>query len=200
MNGKHKYRVGITGGIGSGKSTVCRVFEVLGLPVYYSDIKAKELIHSNNDVITLYKQLFGEDIYSAGALNRSRVAELIFANPKLKLEVEKRLHPMVRNDFDDWVQIQNADIVLNESAILFESGGFRFFDAIINVSAPENIRIKRVMKRDGFTEMEIRARMKHQWSDEKKGSLSQYVIECDDHKLIIPQIIEIYNLLVEKIK
>jgi len=190
-----KYKVGITGGIGSGKSTVCRIFELLGLPVYYSDLRAKELIHTNEKIIAMYKRLFGEAIYISGQLNRPRVAKILFDNPQLKKEVEEMVHPMVRNDFDQWARHQTSNIVLNEAAILFESGGHQFMDAIITITAPESIRIKRVVKRDGFAEPEIRARMNHQWSDEMKCALSHYVIECDDKQLVIPQVLEIYNIL-----
>jgi dephospho-CoA kinase len=191
----HKYKVGITGGIGSGKSTVCRIFELLGLPVFYSDVRAKELIHENDEIITLYKRLFGDSIYICGQLNRAKVAEILFNNPKIKKEVEDVVHPIVRNDFNKWAEMQRGEIVLNEAAILFESGSYQLMDAVITVSAPANLRISRVMNRDGITEREIKVRINNQWPDEKKCALSQYVIECDDKHMVVPQVLKIYKLL-----
>jgi dephospho-CoA kinase len=190
-----KYKVGITGGIGSGKSTVCRIFELLGFPVYYSDIRAKQLIHENDEIITLYKRLFGEDIYATGQLNREKVAEILFNHPTIKKEVEGVVHPIVRDDFNKWAVMQQSDVVLNEAAILFESGSYQLMDAVITVSAPENLRISRVMNRDGITEREIKVRINNQWPDEKKCALSQYVIECDDIHMVVPQVLKIYKLL-----
>ena len=185
-----KYKVGITGGIGSGKSTVCRIFELLGLPVYYSDLCAKQLIHENDEIITLYKRLFGEKIYSSGQLNRAKVAEIIFNNPTIKKEVEDVVHPIVRNDFNKWANMQHGHVVLNEAAILFESGSYQFMDAVITVTAPVNLRIGRVLDRDGVSEKEIKARINNQWPDEKKCALSQYVIECDNKQMVIPQVLK----------
>ncbi len=195
MTSRDKNKIGITGSIGSGKSTVCRIFEQLGLPVYYSDKRAKELIHVNKEIITLYKRLFGSDIYSSGQLDRQRVAGIIFSNPGCLKEVEQLVHPIVRMDFEKWMKKQDSGIVLNEAAVLFESGGYKFMDAVITVTAPEALRLERVKRRDGLSEDEIRARMELQWPDDKKCSLSQVVIVCDDVQMVIPQVLDIYKKL-----
>lgn len=189
------YKVGITGGIGSGKSTVCYIFEQLGIPVYYSDLRARQLINSCEEIKELYRRLFGNDIYTSGQLDRQRVGRVLFNNPGIKHEIEKVVHPVVRADFEQWIKLCNSDVVINEAAILFESGNYRSLDAVIMVTAPENLRLKRVMKRDGLTEMEIRDRIKHQWNDEKKILLSDFVIVCDDIQMVIPQVLNVYNTI-----
>lgn len=191
--GNEKFRVGITGGIGSGKSTVCRVFEILGLPVYYSDQRARQLLETHPAIRSLYQRLFGAEVYASGQLDRQRVAGQLFGNPRLKAEVEQAVHPMVRADFDDWVRTQKSPVVINEAAILFESGGFKAMDAVILVSAPEDLRIQRVMKRDGLSPEQVRLRIKNQWSDEKKKALSQYQVVCDDVQMVLPQVLYIYQ-------
>ena len=192
---KGKYKVAITGNIGSGKSTVCRIFETLGIPVYYSDIKAKKLIDSNHEIMSAYKRIFGNGIYIEGDLDRNRVAELIFKNKELLSEIESIVHPAVFKDFEIWSEEQESPIVLHESAILFECKGNNFMDSVIFVSAPENIRIERVMKRDGLSEQEIRSRMNNQWGEEQKIPLSHYVIKCDGYTPVIRQVLDIYNVL-----
>ena len=193
---KGKYKVGITGNIGSGKSMVCRIFETLKIPVYYSDIMAKKLIDSNHEIMSAYKRIFGNGIYIEGELDRKRVAELIFKNKELLSEIESIVHPAVFKDFERWSEEQKSPIVLHESAILFECGGNDFMDKVIFVSASESIRIERVMKRDGLSEQEIRSRIKNQWSEEQKIPLSHYVINCDGSTPVIPQVLEIYSDLV----
>ncbi len=200
METESKYKVGITGGIGSGKTTVCRIFEILGFPVYYSDRKAKEIIHTNQSVINLYKRLFGNDVYENGKLDREKVGKIFFSNPQIKIEIERFLHPIVRNDFSNWAQQQKSKVVINESAILFESSGHTNMDAIIVVSAPVNIQIKRVLKRDGLSEEDIIARMRSQMSDNEKIKLCNYHVLCNDEEMVIPQVLNIYKELNERIK
>lgn len=191
-----KFRVGITGGIGSGKSTVSRIFELLGLPVYYSDLRARVLMESHPQVRSLYKHLFGDDVYATGQLDRKRVAAQLFNNPGIKTEVEQVVHPIVRNDFEQWTSQQKSGIVLNEAAIMFESGSYRYMNAVILVTAPQELRIHRVMKRDGLSRDEVMTRIKTQWPEEKKQVLSQYLVVCDDVQLVIPQVLNIYKQIV----
>jgi dephospho-CoA kinase len=188
-------KIGVTGGIGSGKSTVCRFFEVLGVPVYDSDSRAKQLIHSNADLIRLYKSLFGEDIYVNGYLNRSKVAVLLFRDPSLLKHVEAVVHPLVRADFEKWANKQDCGLVINEAAVLFEGGSYKFMDKIITVVAPVDLRIQRVKRRDNASDEAIRSRMNNQWSDEQKIVRSDFTVFADDRQLIIPQILKIWNVL-----
>lgn len=188
-----KFRVGITGGIGSGKSTVSKIFGLLGLPVYYSDLRARMLIESHPQVRSLYMHLFGEDVYASGHLDRQRVAAQLFNDPGLKSEVEQVVHPIVRNDFEQWARQQKSEVVLNEAAIMFESGSYHAMNEVILVTAPEDLRIHRVMKRDGLTRDEVMARIKTQWPDERKQALSRYMVVCDDVQLVIPQVLDVYR-------
>jgi len=191
------YKIGITGNIGSGKSTVCRIFETLKIPVYYSDNKAKELIHTNPEIISAYKQFFGNDIYNKGQLDRKRVSETLFKQKELLKNIEAVVHPAVVEDFQQWTCKQQSPFVLYESAIIFESGYYDLLDKIIFVSAPENLRVKRIMKRDGVSKENVYARIDNQWKEEKKIPLSDYVITCDDVNPLIPQVLELYNIIMK---
>jgi len=186
-------KIGVTGNIGSGKSTVCRIFETLEIPVYYADAMAKKLINSDPEIMSAYRRIFGNGIYIDGQLDRKRIADLIFEDKSLLSEIENIVHPAVYKDFEQWSEKQESTIVMHEAAILFESGGDVFVDKIIFVSAPENLRIERVMKRDGLSEQEIRNRIKNQWSEERKIPMSHYVIKCDGCTPVILQVLEIYN-------
>ncbi len=189
--------VGITGGIGSGKSSVCKIFETLNVPVYYSDIEARILSDTHPDIVSEVKKIFGEDIYQEGKMNRKRVGEIVFKE-KSKLEALNHIiHPVVAEHFENWKTCHKQyPYVLKEAAILFESGAFKQVDKIITVSAPEKLRIDRVVKRDGLSREEVLTRINNQMDDEIKIKQSDYVICCDDIKLVIPQVIEIHeNLL-----
>ena len=189
----NQIKTGITGNIGSGKSSVCRIFEALNIPVYYSDIKAKELIHTNTEIISVYKRIFGKDIYIDGQLNTKYVSEIIFKDKQILKEIESVVHPAVIKDFIKWADKSQSPHVVYESAILFESGYYNFLDRIIFVSAPENIRIKRVMKRDNISKEDVYLRINNQWSEEKKISFCDDIIVCDDVMPLIPQVIKLIN-------
>lgn len=191
------YKVGVTGGIGSGKSTVCRIFELLKVPFYNSDIRAKELIHQHPTLIQLYKECFGNDIYIDGSLDTKRVSEQLFEQPQLLHKIQTVVHPIVRADFSDWVNQQTSKIVVNEAAVLFEGGNYKNMDSIITVVAPKKLRVKRVMKRSALTQQEVEARMNNQWSDEQKVALSNYVVYADNLQLVVPQVLTIYNNLMK---
>ena len=188
-------KIGVTGGIGSGKSTVCRFFEVLGVPVYDSDVRAKQLIHTNADLIRLYKSFFGEDIYVNGRLNRAKVADLLFRDPSLLKRVEAAVHPLVRADFEAWANNQNCGLVINEAAVLFEGGSYKFMDKIITVVAPVDLRIQRVKRRDNASSEAIRSRMNNQWCDEQRIARSDFTVFADDRQVVIPQILKIWDVL-----
>ncbi|HET6244367.1 MAG: dephospho-CoA kinase [Bacteroidetes bacterium] len=187
-------KLGITGGIGSGKTLVCSVFHHLGIPFYNADLEAKRLVNSNKEISDFIKKEFGKDLFTTQGLDRKKLAELIFNNPSALSALNAKVHPEVKKDFELWVQKQNqAPYVIKEAAILFESGAYKHVDKIITVVAPENIRIERAIKRDNVTESEVRKRMSFQSSDEFKVQKSDFVISNDGVSLLLPQIIRIHE-------
>jgi len=190
-------KIGITGGIGSGKTTVARVFEQLGVPVYNADYRAKEIMNSEPLVKERLKELFGDSIYnSEGKADRKKIAELVFKDKNKLNELNSVIHPAVWLDGENWLKQYTAKpYILKEAAILFESGGNKGLDKVIMVSAPKEVRIERVMKRDNVTIQEVEARMANQWDDERKEKLSDFVIVNDGKSLVIPQVLKIHQLL-----
>lgn len=190
------FKVGITGNIGSGKTTVCKIFEVLGIPVFFADDAAKQVMVKDEELINGIKKAFGNDAYFAdGSLNRKYIAGIVF-NSKQELEkLNALVHPAVFRAFDKWVINQkDAPYVLKEAAILFESGSYKKCDRAIMVTAPLEIRIKRVTSRDGITADEVKARNARQFSEEKKQALANDVITNDDKQLVIPQVLKLHEL------
>ncbi len=173
-------QVGLTGGIGSGKTTVGNMFAELGVPVYNSDLEAKKLMADDPDVRAGLLELFGEEAFLAGVLNRSYIAGEVFGNPKRLKALNALVHPAVRHHFKQWAASQKAPYVIQEAAILFENGSYPDFDFMILVTAPKAQRVKRLEQRDNSTEEEILARMEHQWEDAKKIPLAHFVIENMD--------------------
>lgn len=190
--------VGITGGIGSGKSTVCKVFRWLGIPVFEADLVAKELINTDTKIREGLIDLFGSDIYSRDAtLDRKKLAGYIFNNDIQLQKVNALIHPVVRAEFLKWTKEQTAPYVIHEAAILFESGFYKMMDFTILVSAPEEERIERVRRRDRSTEEQVRERMQKQWPDSEKRKLATVEIKNADSDLILPGIIKIDKQLRE---
>jgi dephospho-CoA kinase len=190
--------VGITGGIGSGKSTVCQVFRLLGAPVFEADQVARQLTDHHPEIIAGLIHLFGKDIYRAEVgVDRKKLADIIFNNEFYLEMINQLVHPVVRNEFRKWADKQEAPYVIHEAAILFETGFYKMMDFTILISAPENQRIERVVKRNGINTLQVKERMDKQWSDEKKRLLASYEIINDNQQLIIPQIIQIDKNLKE---
>ncbi len=189
-------RIGLTGGIGSGKSYVATILERMGYPVYYSDARAKQLTNEHPEIQQGLIALFGLSIYEEGELNRKLLAEHIFSNDQNRQKVNALIHPIVRADFTDWVNKQKADLVFNEAAILFETGASRQFDAMILVTAPEKDRMERVMLRENCTEEEVMSRIRKQWPDAEKRKLTPYVIENDGQTPLLKQIEAVLSDLV----
>ncbi len=190
-------KVGVTGGIGSGKSTVCRVFEALGVPVYYADSRARELSEQHPDIVTGYKSLLGKGAYTEeGKLNRPFVASQIFSDKGLLEKVNQLVHPVVQKDFLHWAQHFETQMVIEEAAILLESGGHHHLDFIILVTAPEQVRIQRVVSRDGGTPQMVKDRMDGQWTDMQRMPLADFIIHNNDHDLVIPQVLKIYKAII----
>jgi dephospho-CoA kinase len=190
-------KVGITGGIGSGKSTVCGIFQLLGVPVFHADVEAKYLQNNDLTIIGKLTGLFGVDIYlSGGVLDRKKLAGLIFNDPVLLAKVNQIIHPAVRQSFINWtMEFANEPDVLYEAAILLENGYASDFDKKILIVADENTRIERVIKRDSMSEALVRERIKNQMTDVRKISMVEYIVENNNRKLLIPQVIELDQLL-----
>jgi dephospho-CoA kinase len=190
-------KIGLTGGIGSGKSTIARIFELLGIPVYYADEASKRLYHTSDELKASLKKQFGDDIYSGQELNRQKLAEIVFADSR-QLEVLNQLvHPPTIKDANEWMQKQSALYIIKEAALLFESGSAKDLDYIIGVSAPIELRIDRVMKRDDTSREQILNRMNKQMDEEEKMKRCDFIINNDEQELVIPQVIELHNKILE---
>jgi dephospho-CoA kinase len=196
---KSKMKIGVTGGIGSGKTTVSRVFSSLGIPVFASDDEARKIMESNTSVIEKVNSIAGRDIYKGGNLNRLELAELIFNDRNLLEEINHVVHPVVRSNFDTWQRSQEADYVILETAILFESGSYKTVDRIITVIAPFEERIERVISRNKLTREQIMERISNQSDDELKVARSDFIIDNSDNMLIIPQILTIHGEILKQI-
>ncbi len=193
------YKVGITGGIGSGKTTAAKVFEELGVPVYYADDEAKKLTNTSAEIKEALVELIGEDVYIKGELNRKLLASKIFSDKVLLEKVNAIIHPAVAKHFEEWVSNQNSVYVLKEAAILFESGSYKQLDAIVLVSADEDMRIERVTQRDGSTREEVKRRMANQWSEEQKIALADYIIKNNASKeLLVNQIQQVHEDIIRR--
>lgn len=169
--------IGLTGGIGSGKSAIAQHIESLGVPVYIADTEAKKILEIEK-VIAKVVALFGEEILDKGKIDKKKIAALVFQDPEKLKKYNNIIHPEVFLHFQDWVkQHENFPIVVKEAAILFESGSYKDCDKIILVTAPKEIRIERVMKRDAVSREAVEQRMAHQWEDDEKKKLSDYIIE-----------------------
>jgi dephospho-CoA kinase len=190
-------KVGITGGIGSGKSTVCQVFKLLGIPVYHADIEASYLIDTDTDIRNQLIDLFGDSIYN-GELKRDILAGIIFNDKKALDNVNKIVHPKVRNHFFKWAEThKDKKYILFEAAILFESGTYKLLDKVITVTAPKKLRIERVMDYRNYSADKIKDIIKNQLPDKIKIEQADYVIVNDNKSLILPQILEIHNRLIK---
>jgi dephospho-CoA kinase len=181
-------RIGLSGGIGSGKSYVAEILEKMGFPVYYSDARAKALTDTHPHIKSELIKRFGSTIYEDGVLNRKALASLIFDSEANRLFVNNLIHPIVRADFDAWCAKQDSPLVFNEAAILFETGAYRQFDATVLVIAPFETRIQRIMQRDHCTREQAEARIKSQWSDEQKTPLANAIVSNNGHEAVLIQV------------
>jgi dephospho-CoA kinase len=190
-------KVGLTGGIGSGKSTVSKVFSILGIPVYPADTAAKRLYDTDDTLRNGLKSLFGEDLYASGTLDRKKLASIIFANKDDLKKINELVHPAVCRDFLEYVSRlpDTTPYVIHEAAILYEAGIENLFDIIINVWAPEQLKIERVLARDNTNKTDVNQRIASQLPDELKIERSNYNIVNDNKTPILPQILLIHNEL-----
>lgn len=191
--------VGITGGIGAGKTTFSKVLEALGYKVYNCDVRAKELMVNSDILISKIKIIFGEDAYFNGELNKKHIAQLAFNDKTLLQKLNNAVHPVVDEDIKIWAQNNSSDeLIFVESAILFESGLYKMMNFSVNVSAPLDLRVQRVCKRDNVTSDVVNERISNQMSDEERNEKSDYIIICDDKSSIIQQAFLCIENLLEK--
>ena len=194
-------KIGITGGIGSGKTTVCRVFETLGIPVFYADVVAKEIMVKDEILINGVKETFGKESYlEQGVLNNKHIAGIVFNDTTALEKLNALVHPAVFRAFDQWVATVSADspYILKEAALLFESGSYKMCDYNILVTAPLVNKISRVMLRDGVTEAQVQARMDKQFSDEQKLKLADFQIKNDESSSLILQVLDLHTQFINR--
>jgi dephospho-CoA kinase len=189
-------KIGITGNIGSGKTTVSKIFEILGIPVFYADDEAKKVMVKDAILIDAIKKMFGDESYfNDGTLNRKYIAGIVFNNKAELAKLNATVHPATFRAFDNWLpKHANAPYILKEAALLFESDSYKLCDKTVLVTAPLDIRVKRVMLRDGLSEEEILKREDKQFTEEKKSALSDFVIKNDNGELVIPQVLKLHQL------
>lgn len=191
--------VGITGGIGSGKTTACKIMSVFNIPVFYADERAKKLYDEDAELKEKVIKLLGDSVYIGDKLNRSKVAKRVFSDNSLLQKLNAIVHPAVEKDFQKWVvNYPDANFVVKEAAILFENGGYKKMDYNVLITAPEQLRIQRVKKRDGVSEELVKKRIDNQWLDEEKIPLADFVIKCDEQHLVIPQVMGVIEEIITK--
>jgi dephospho-CoA kinase len=194
-------KVGLTGNIGSGKTIIARIFSSLGVPVFHADLEAKKQ-YDDEVVKKIILEKFGSGVFSpSGKILRPVLAEIVFNDPVRLEELNKVIHPGVYKDYLEWSRRHSGySYILYEAAILFESGHYREMDKVICVTAPEEIRMRRVMERDHLTPQEVERRMANQWKEEKKVEMADYVIKNDETIMVIEQVMAIHNKLVQRAK
>jgi dephospho-CoA kinase len=191
-------KIGLTGGIGSGKTTVAKVFTTLGIPVYHADLEARRLMENEPTLIELIRHHFSEKAYENGSLNRSYISSIVF-NDKKKLDLLNSLvHPFTIEDGKQWMGKQKSAYAIKEAALIFESGSQGEFDLIIGVNAPETLRLFRTMQRDHIDKAIVKSRMNNQIKEEIKMKLCDEVLMNDEQQLLLPQIINLHNQLMER--
>ena len=190
-------KIGLTGGIGVGKTFVSEIFQKMGYSVFLADLHAKKCIHESDDLKNEIKKKFGNEIYQKGVLQKNRLADIVFNDTKKLQELNNLVHPFVQRHFEAWCKNQQSRFVIKEAAILFESEAHKGLDGVICVSAPFQKRIERVMKRDNCTKEDVIKRIENQMPQEKKEKLSDFVILNNDKKELLPQIISICKKLID---
>jgi dephospho-CoA kinase len=193
---KSPKKIGLTGGIGSGKSVVARIFQALHIPVFNSDLRARKILETDSDVRKAIVELLGEGAYDGESPRRAWIASRVFNNEALRKGLNQIVHPAVGRAFDKWLlEHSDAPYIIKEAAIIFETGIYRDLDATILVTAPRKVRVDRIRERDGMAEEEIEKRMAAQWSDEKKLDYADFSISNGLQDALIPQVLEIHKQL-----
>ena len=193
-------KIGLTGGIGSGKSTVAKLFEVLGAPVYYADDAAKRLMNEDEILKQQVQKEFGKEAYTNGSLNRKYISDIVFANPEKLDLLNSIVHPATLKDAEEWMNKQTTPYAIKEAALIFESGAQEQLDYVIGVSAPTPLRIQRTIQRDNITREEVIARMNKQIDETIKMRLCDFVITNDEQQLVIAQVMALHNHITQLVK
>ena len=188
-------KIGITGGIGSGKSTVANLFEVMGIPVYNADLAAKRLMNEDVALKEKIKQQFGDDVYKNEKLDNKYLAQIVFSSEEKLHLLNSIVHPATINDANAWMLKQTTPYTLKEAALLFESGAAELLDYVIGVTAPAPLRLQRVMQRDNSSREDVMARMNKQMDEEIKMKLCNFIITNDEQQLLIPQVLALHETL-----
>jgi dephospho-CoA kinase len=196
--GKPRIRLGVTGGIGSGKSSVCRVFNVLGIPVFYSDSEAKAIMNNDLSVRSKINAIAGKDLFLNGNLDREELAKIIFNDEELLRRVNALIHPLVFQNFIQWTDMQTAPYVIMEAAILFESGASELVDKVLTVVAPLDQRIERTVKGNQLTREQVMDRIRNQMDDDVRVKNSDYIIYNSENDMIIPSVLRIHGDLLRQ--
>ena len=191
-------KIGLTGGIGSGKSTVAAVFEVLGVPVYYADSASRRLMNEDDALKANIRRAFGESAYVSGTLDRKFMAGQVFGDPVKLEQLNALVHPATLQDAREWMERQHAPYAIKEAALIFESGAERDLDLVIGVQAPAELRIQRAMERDHATREEILARMARQMDEDAKLARCQFIIVNDEQQMILPQVLALHQQFLEE--
>ncbi|MEO6733074.1 MAG: dephospho-CoA kinase [Ferruginibacter sp.] len=186
-------KVGLTGGMGSGKSVIAAIFELLGIPVYYADDAAKRLMNQESTLKTQLIEKFGPAIYQEGILNRQYLSSMVFNNEEQLAVLNSIVHPATIKDGEEWMQLQTTSYAVKEAALIFESGAHKHLDYVVGVYAPEPLRMLRVIKRNHISREDVKARMEKQMDDAIKMRLCDYVITNDEQELVIPQVIKLHE-------
>ena len=188
-------KIGITGGIGSGKSTVAKIFEVLGIPVYYADDAAKRLMNENEKLKAKIQLQFGNDVYKNGQLDKKYLANIVFKSPEKLALLNALVHPATLKDAEKWMLKQSTGYAIKEAALIFESGAHEHLDYVMGVTAPAPLRIQRTMLRDGITREEVMARMDKQMDETIKMKLCNFIIKNDEQEMLLPQVLRLHERL-----
>ena len=187
--------LGLTGGIGSGKTTVAKIFQSFGVPIYNSDERAKHILFSNESVHQELMSIFGKEVFTDNKPDKVKLASVVFSDEKKLKQLNTIIHPLVAQDFDLWLKEQTSNIVIKEAAILIESGAYKTVDKICVVSAPKEVRVNRVMARDNSSKEEVLKRINNQLSDEERLTYADFVINNSGEHHLITQVQEILKQL-----
>ncbi len=198
-NRKTQLQVAVTGGIGSGKSTVCKIIESFGFPVYYADERAKWLTTNNPQILSEIRSLFGDSVFEGNTLLREQLGNIVFGDSAKLAQLNAIIHPVVKADYENWVNSQTISLVFSEIAILFETGRDTAFDQVIMVNASQEVRLERVMKRNNFTKEEVLTRMNNQLPEEEKANRSHHIIHNNGEESLVTQVEEVLKKLASKV-
>ena len=188
-------KIGLTGGLGSGKTTVAAIFEVLNVPVYYADDASRRLLNENPAIKHAVINAFGQESYINGIPDRKYLARIVFNNPEKLAILNSILHPSTLDDAANWIKKQNSPYIIKEAALLFESGSNKSLDYVIGIKAPLVLRLQRAIKRDSISEKEVMSRIDSQMNEEEKLKLCDFIIVNDEEQLLIPQVLKLHQQL-----